>query len=804
MTTRAAGMTFGKRGVLTIALQALLSLALSPVTGLAQTPADQPSAPSGLQEVTVTATRREQREQDVPISLTAFTQQSLDVLGAKGIDDVMRMTPGVTFVRNGTSGTSAYNDEGSDINIRGIDSTAGASTTGIYIDDTPIQSRKIGFGTQDAYPAVFDLDRVEVLRGPQGTLFGASSEGGTVRFIQPQPSLDSSSAYVKSEVGFIENGSPTYEVGAAGGAPIIDDVLGFRLSTSLQHDGGWVDRVDPNTLQVVDPNSNWHQTVTARAVLTWKANDAVTVTPSFYYQRLSINDTTSFWGQLSNPSAEVFRNGNTNPTNSTDPFYIAAVRVDWTLPWAKVVSNTSFYSRDQSGYSDFTEYLNELYLGNTFPAPGTAGSGYLTDNQKNIYQEFRIQSLSDTSWLSWTGGLYLAHTTENSVENITDPTINAVTGGAVCAQFACPGGLIYYEPYNKVTDKELAVFAEAAVRLTDTVKFTGGVRVSRDIIDGASLVGGPFFGQATITSQGSTAETPVTPKAVLSWQPNRDNMLYASAAKGFRPGGVNSGVGDFCAANLAALGFPVGPDGQRDAPASYNSDSLWTYEVGAKNTLLNRHLQVNSSAFVIDWSDLQQNVILGQCGLEYTANVGHVRSMGGDISLLVLPVDALSLTFTAAYVDARYTETSCATAVVACTGAGATAAPVVSEGDRLAGAPWSLTAIADYTFKPLFGGTPYVHVDYSYSTAQTGLVPYQDPRNAVSDPTQTGLPETKDLALRTGLRLGGMDLSIFAQNVLDQHPVLFENRDFAAPYVQIYWQRSVQPRTIGLTATYRY
>jgi iron complex outermembrane recepter protein len=95
-------------------------------------------------------------------------------------------------------------------------------------------------------------------------------------------------------------------------------------------------------------------------------------------------------------------------------------------------------------------------------------------------------------------------------------------------------------------------------------------------------------------------------------------------------------------------------------------------------------------------------------------------------------------------------------------------------------------------------------VDYSYSTAQTGLVPYQDPRNAVSDPTQTGLPETKDLALRTGLRLGGMDLSIFAQNVLDQHPVLFENRDFAAPYVQIYWQRSVQPRTIGLTATYRY
>jgi iron complex outermembrane recepter protein len=785
-----------------LALVLSLVPTLWPVPASAQATADQ-SLPA-LEEITVTATRRAERAQDVPISISTFNQQSLDALGANSIDDVSRLSPGVTFVRNGVSGTSAYNDEGSDINIRGIDSTAGASTTGIYIDDTPIQSRKIGFGTQNAYPAVFDLDRIEVLRGPQGTLFGASSEGGTIRFIQPQPSLDTTSGYVKSDLGFIQNGSPTYELGAAVGGPIIDDVLGFRVSASLRHDGGWIDRVDPNTLQDIDPNANWHQTVTARVALTWKASDAVSVTPSFYYQKLTINDTSSFWPTLSNPGAELFNNGNATPTNSNDPFYIAAVRVDWKLPWAQLVSNTSFYSRDQSGHSDFTEYLNELYLGNSFPAPGTAGSGYLTDNQKNFYQEIRIQSLDDTARVTWNAGIYYAHTDENSIENITDPTINAVTGGAVCAQFACPGGLIYHEPYDRVIDKELALFGESVLRVTDTLKVTGGVRVSRDVIEGESLVGGPFLGQATITSSGTTSETPVTPKAVVSWQPDRDDLFYASAAKGFRPGGVNSGVGDYCSANLAALGIPVGPDGQRNAPGSYQSDSLWSYEIGAKNTMLDRRLQINSSLFLINWSHLQQNVILGQCGLEYTGNLGYVRSLGGDVALLLRPIDPLSLTLTAAYVDARYTETSCATAAIACTGPNATAGPVVSEGDRLVGAPWSFTSSAEYLLPPMFNGKPYLHADYTYSTAQTGLVPYQDPRNAVSDPTISGLPETKDLALRAGLRWGGTDLSLYGQNILDQHPVLFENRDYDASYVKIYWQRSVQPRTIGLTATYRF
>src|SRR6202795_4920419 len=182
---------------------------------------------SGLEEIVVTATRRTERLQDVPISVMAFSQEKLDAQGLKNIDDLSRLSPGLNFQRNGMSSAGNYNDEGSDINIRGVDSTAGASTTGIYIDDTPIQTRHIGFGSINAFPALFDLDRVEVLRGPQGTLFGAGAEGGVVRFIAPEPDVNKPNGYARADAATTDGGSPSYEGGAAFGAPIIDDVLAF-------------------------------------------------------------------------------------------------------------------------------------------------------------------------------------------------------------------------------------------------------------------------------------------------------------------------------------------------------------------------------------------------------------------------------------------------------------------------------------------------------------------------------------------------------------------------------------------------
>src|SRR5580704_4160302 len=176
--------------------------------------AAEPAATGGLEEIVVTATRREETISRVPISVTAFSQDMIDQKGIKDFQDIVRFTPGVTI---DTTGTNA-------ISIRGISSSGGAGTTGIYIDDTPIQMRALGFNPDDTLPKTFDLDRIEVLRGPQGTLFGAGSEGGTVRYIMNQPSVTKESTYARSEVSFTRYGDPSYEAGIAHGGPLIAGV----------------------------------------------------------------------------------------------------------------------------------------------------------------------------------------------------------------------------------------------------------------------------------------------------------------------------------------------------------------------------------------------------------------------------------------------------------------------------------------------------------------------------------------------------------------------------------------------------
>ena len=179
------------------------------------TPAAE-EATGPLQEIVVTATRHEESLSKVPISVTALTQEALDLRGVKDFQDVARFTPGVNIDNSGTN----------NISIRGIASTGGAGTTGIYLDDTPIQMRALAFNPDEALPKTFDIDRVEVLRGPQGTLFGSGSEGGTVRYITTQPSLTKTSIYSREEVSYTEGGDPSYEAGVAGGMPIIDGTLG--------------------------------------------------------------------------------------------------------------------------------------------------------------------------------------------------------------------------------------------------------------------------------------------------------------------------------------------------------------------------------------------------------------------------------------------------------------------------------------------------------------------------------------------------------------------------------------------------
>ncbi len=252
-----------------------------------QDSANAPAAPAGLEEIVVTATRREESISKVPISITAMSQDMLDQKGIRDITELVRFTPGVSIDSSGTN----------QISIRGISSSAGAGTTGIYIDDTPIQMRELGFNPDETLPKTFDLDRVEVLRGPQGTLFGSGSEGGTIRYIMTQPSVSQESTYVRSEASYTEWGQPNGEAGIAHGGPIIDGVLGYRASIWYRYDGGWINRVD-NAGDVTERNANYQGTTAARFALLWQPNDNVKLTPSVMFQNKQQHDLSTFWRRL--------------------------------------------------------------------------------------------------------------------------------------------------------------------------------------------------------------------------------------------------------------------------------------------------------------------------------------------------------------------------------------------------------------------------------------------------------------------------------------------------------------------------
>jgi iron complex outermembrane recepter protein len=249
-----------------------------------------------LGEVIVTATRREEALSKVPISVETLTATQMQLAGVREMADVVRFTPGLVL--------NQLDDGGNNIAIRGIASSAGASTTGVYIDDTPIQLRQLQYAAGTVFPVVFDLERVEVLRGPQGTLFGAGSEGGTIRFIQEQPSMSEYTWHARAEGAGIQDHAASYEVGASFGGPVVQDTIGFRVSAYYRRDGGYLDYGPVSSFTVhhfdgeglsgaatMDPEAgalhedvNWQDTKAFHAALEFAPTPGLTVTPSFLYK----------------------------------------------------------------------------------------------------------------------------------------------------------------------------------------------------------------------------------------------------------------------------------------------------------------------------------------------------------------------------------------------------------------------------------------------------------------------------------------------------------------------------------------
>jgi iron complex outermembrane recepter protein len=755
-------------------------------------------ADNSLQEVVVTAQRRAEPLQDVPASVAVFTQSTLDAQEVRGIDDLARLSPGIGFSRDGEWTTG--NGAASTISIRGISSIAGTATTAIYIDDTPIQTRNINLSSENPYPALFDLDRVEVLRGPQGTLFGASAEGGAVRFVSPDPSLTRASGYDLAEFSTTDGGAPSYQVGAAAGGPIVENTLGFRVSASFRKDGGWVNRVDFATGAPLYPDSNWQQTGTLRAALAIAPTGSLRITPSFYYQDQYLNDTESYWKGLSNPGADQFNDGNAIASPNHDRFYLPALKIEWDLGAARLISSTSYFSRQESTTTDatfvdratFVYFFSQNFPTFPFPGAGDTASEQSTDRQYNFVQEVRLESADDAARLRWVAGLFYEHARENTSTFIHDPNLPDDFAAAAGYPFESvfgsllPGGFLLQTPYALAVDRQFAAFGQIDWKPVAPLTLTVGLRVSQVDSLGAESAMGPYIGPAPIANSASITEHPVTPKFGISYQPAKGQLFYASASEGYRIGGINAPLSSLCDSNLASLGLTSGP-------TSYKSDHAWSYEVGGKNSLLGGRMILDTSAFYIKWSGIQNTVYLPSCGFSFVSNLGYATSRGADLELTARPIDALQLGLSASYTDAHYGETVYASP--------AAANSLVGAGDSLPVPPWTIVASSEYSLPMLRDFQPYVRLDYQVSTAFRRQ-PFSDPTNVFYDPAVFWAQKQTSLSARAGIRFNGLDISVFGTNLANSHPVLFDSRYFQP--VPIFFDTTARPRTLGLTATFHY
>jgi outer membrane receptor protein involved in Fe transport len=799
-----------------------------------------------LQEIVVTATRKEEGLSKVPISVTALTQEMIDVRGIKDFLDVARFTPGVNVDNSGTN----------NIAIRGIASTGGAGTTGIYIDDTPIQMRALAFNPDEALPKSFDVDRIEILRGPQGTLFGAGSEGGTVRYITTQPSLTTDSIYSRDEVSFTQGGQPSYEAGIAAGGPIVDGTFGVRVSAWYRYDGGWIDRIDPYTQQLAQQNANYGQTKLLRIAAVWAPVDNWKITPSFFYQDRYENDVQNYWAIYSNPGSDHYVDANPTQRTVPDIFYLPALKIEGDLGLVKLISNTSYYHRAEVTGYDGTLYnlgfyqtqptaaetaqgdvavfpysTNPANNGFIVPFPLLDGTGLhvptlangqnytapasINNGQENFTQEVRLQSNDPSSALTWTTGLFFAHDTQSYLEQIHDPLLNQLSltvtglpytnwftsyldGSPVLETTSGPFANDSYYLQTHSEDKQIAWFGEGSYGFTDQWKTTVGLRYSKTEFSFNTLTGGPQLFLPPQANQGDKKENSFTPKISIDYQYDPRNLFYFTYAKGFRPGGANNPVPDAaCGTDFTNFGIA-----NKGAPATYNSDTVDSFEVGAKNNIDNR-IKIASSIYYIRWNNIQQTVVPPICQISFITNLGQAVAKGGDIQADIAVTDAFTAELALGYTDGRYTTSSRLSPTET--------QPIVAAGDAITGQsgqpapPFTATIGLEYSFK-VAEHESFVRVDDEYAGRDRWPSPQQDQSTLQGDPINYVLSSTNFASFRAGTTFGGLQVQAFIDNLTDTHTVTnyeFSINSQVAGTTRLERDFTFRPRTFGLTFIYR-
>lgn len=585
-----------------------------------------------LQEIVVSARRKEEALTEVPASVTAYSADFLQKQNIRSFADYATKIPNLTFQYGQGSDFSATGFSGGRVTtIRGV---AGANTTAYYLNDTPIPA--------SASPQTLDLDRIEVLKGPQGTLFGASSMGGNLRFITRKPSLTQNSYSVQVQGGQTHSAGADYGLDTLAGIVLVPDTMALDVAFGYTHESGFISRRFPDPYPsgplVSKDDQGRNDLFSGSVSLRTKPTDQLEVIFSVLGQDSTLMGYPAAYVPLPGytPVSYTVDRDRDVQEYSKDRWALPSIVLNYAGKGFSIVSSTSYFTRRVAEQEDDTEgtnqFIEQFYDGLNFGNPAFPTRNIVTDRRLTHESRISFDEHPAIPHLSGIAGLFYQRDTQTFFQpGIVIPALaDAGYDPAYLSDFRFPAhevntavfGEIYYEIVPKLT-ATLGLRQYWIKQKADAIVGTGFL----------SPPGGDF------TPARRDSQSGHVPKIVVSYKIGDRGNVYASAAQGFRPGGSQPSLtDDFCVPELTTLGLT-----KKDVEL-YKSDTLWSYEVGAKSKLADGRITLSSALFQIDWSNMQQSVLLPKCSLSFISNAGKARIRGGELEASGKPVDTVPLT----------------------------------------------------------------------------------------------------------------------------------------------------------------
>ncbi len=678
-----------------------------------------------LEEIVVTARRRAENLQEAAVTVTALSQQHIESSGFNSFEDYAMTVPGLSFVGNGSPENK--------IVLRGVSTGVASrdegSVVGVYIDDVPVGSRRFNPDLR-----LYDVERIEILRGPQGTLFGEGAIGGVLRMVPNKPDFEETSGSLQIGVADTRYGGVGYEGVGVANLPL-SDRFGIRLVGYQVEDAGFVDNIAPAD---PDKDADKRETFGGRITIAAHPVEALEIGASVLFQDSDADGKAQF-----DPELGDFLQLRNFQEMLGDEFTLANLTAKLDFRGAMIESSTAWFDRTVKNLRDISPLVGGLPL----------NLDDLTEFESFV-QEIRLSSTQPLfeGRMNWLVGLFY----RDDKEFFRQDAFAAALGGDVL------------DSDNTLERKQISLFGEVDFRLTESLTATAGIRWFDIEQDGLNVNGGLLAGLpagAGVVDITDASEDGVSPKFQLSWHSSENVLLYALASRGFREGGPTG------------QGVPPDPVTGSSAPTQFDSDALWNYELGLKTSWMENRVTLNGAAFYINWDDIQTNFVRAD-GHTFTVNAGSARSKGLELELRMLAAQNLELFATASFVDAELSEDQLSP------GDG-------RSGDRIPAVPkTSFAAGLDYSRSLSANLQGFLNLNYRYvGSSFNGFASSTGVSGAVADKQ----PAYQLVNARVGIENQRYRLAIFANNLFDKTAVLYFNRLVGDVRVN-----SEPPRTLGL------